>query len=106
MTLLESLVALVILGLSAVGFLEAFQTTSRSVREAEAWVQAVGHAEAMMEETKLAAGAADPTALPPGFSGATAVQPWAGAEGVELVTVTVTLPRGGTFTLQRLVRAR
>ena len=49
MTLLESLVALVIIGLTAVGFLELFQGTSRSSRDADAWLQAVAYAESAME---------------------------------------------------------
>jgi type II secretory pathway pseudopilin PulG len=103
-TLLESLVALVILGLTAVGFLEAFQATSRSAREASAWVQAVGYAEASMEQSKLGT-AADPFAdsLVSGFSRDIEVRPWPGSRGVEQITVTVSLPRGGVFMLHRLV---
>jgi type II secretory pathway pseudopilin PulG len=108
MTLLEALVALVILGLSAVGFLEAFQGTSRATRDAETWVQAVGYAEAAMERTKLgggAAGAPFPDALPPGFARRVDVRPWPGAAGVAEVTVTIALPGGGAFVLHRLVRS-
>ncbi|MSR22510.1 MAG: type II secretion system protein [Gemmatimonadetes bacterium] len=107
MTLLESLVALVIIGLTAVGFLEAFQTTSRSTRDAEVWVQAVGYAEASMEETKLGTFLRDPTALdalPASFTDDIVVEPWAGARSITQITVTVTLPGGGTFALHRLVR--
>ena len=108
MTLLESLVALVIMGLTAVGFLDVFRTTSRSTRDAEVWVQAVGYAEASMEETKLGTFAVDPTVLDArsgGFARDVVVEPWPGQDGVALVTVTVTLPGGGTFVLHRLVRA-
>ena len=107
MTLLEPLVALVILGLSATGFLQAFQGASRSILAAEDWLHAVGYAEAGMEETKLGGGAGAtpfPRPVPRGFSRTVSVQPWEGAPGVELVTVTVTLPGGGTFSLQRLAR--
>jgi type II secretory pathway pseudopilin PulG len=97
-TLLETLVALVILGLAGVGFLEAFQATSRSSADAAAWVEAVGAAEAAMEETKLG--------TPPMSDARVDVRPWPGAAGVELVTVTVALPDGGSFVLRRLVRTR
>ncbi|MBM4184964.1 MAG: type II secretion system protein [Gemmatimonadetes bacterium] len=108
MTLLETLVALVILGLTAVGFLSAFQATSRSIREAETWVQAVGYAEASMEQSKLASGSdarALREVLPQGFAREVGVRPWPSSPGLEQVTVTVTLPGGGTFQLHRLVRA-
>lgn len=104
MTLLEALVALVVLGLSAAGFLDAFQGTSRSMRDAEAWVRAVGYAEAGMERTKLGAPAED--SLPPGFGREVRVEPWLDATGVRRVTVRVTFPGGGAFVLERLERAR
>ena len=97
MTLLETLVALVILGLAGVGFLQAFQTTARSSADAQEWVRAVAAAEAAMEETKLGA--------TPSGGAAVAVQPWAGAPDLDLVTVTVPLPDGGSFVLRRLARA-
>jgi type II secretory pathway pseudopilin PulG len=109
MTLLEALVALVILGLVAVGSLEAFQGTSRSTRDAEAWAHAIGYAEATMEQTKLGTGPGERAvrgALPPGFARDIKVQRWPGARGVDLVTVTVSLPGGGTFELHRLVRSQ
>lgn len=105
MTLLESLVALVVLGLAAVGFLEAFHTASRSTLDAAVWVQAVGYAEAAMEEAKLGTGAADRSltdALPPGFALEIEVRPWLGTEAIERITVTVALPGGGAFVLHRL----
>jgi hypothetical protein len=107
-TLLEPLVALVILGLAAVGFLESFQATSRATRDAEEWIQAVSYAEASMEQTKLGAGADDrtfPISLPPGFAHDVGVEPMPGIHGVETVTVRIMLPRGGAFVLHRVVRA-
>jgi type II secretory pathway pseudopilin PulG len=95
-SLLETLVALVILGLAGVGFLGAFQGTSRASRDAEAWVDAVAAAEAAMEQTKLG--------VAPTEGARVDVQPWAGSAGVELVTVTVALPGGGAFVLRRLAR--
>jgi len=106
-TLFESLVALVILGLTAAGFLGALHATSRSTRSAAEWVQAVGQAEAAMEQTKLGPAddppAADP--LPPGVAPAVELRPWPGLRGVQQVTVTVTLPGGGAFVLHRLARS-
>jgi type II secretory pathway pseudopilin PulG len=106
-TLLESLVALVILGLTAVAFLGVFQSTTRATRNASEWVQAVSYAEASMEQTKLGTVATDPAlpdTLAAGFRRGVEVQPWRGAPGVAQVTVTVALPDGGAFVLHRLVR--
>jgi type II secretory pathway pseudopilin PulG len=96
-SLLETMVAIVILGLVGVGFLQTFQATSRSTRDAEAWVRAVSAAEAAMEETKLG--------VAPAAGAAVEVRPWPGAPGVDVVTVTVALPDGGSFVLQRLARS-
>ena len=53
------------------------------------------------------AGAAAVAALSPPTSDARVeVRPWPGAPDVDLVTVTVALPDGGSFVLQRLVRVR
>jgi Tfp pilus assembly protein PilV len=107
MTLFEALVALVILGLAAVGALEAIHTSSRTTRDAAVWVQAVGYAESTMEQTKLGNGvaeiAADPT-LPGGFSRRVTVQPW--VRGIDRVSVSIGLPGGGAFVLDRLVRTQ
>ena len=107
MTLLESLVALVILGLAAVAFLGALHVTSRSTRDMEVWQQAVGYGEATMELTKLGAGAAtaELDVQPAGFAREVGVTPWSGGRGLEDLTVTVALPDGGHFVLHRLVRA-
>ena len=105
MSLLEAIVALVILGLAAVGLLEAFQTTSRATRNAEAWAQAVGYAESAMELTKIDA---EPLAdsLPNGFTRTVRVEPWPNAPALARVTVTITMPAQGRFTLERLVRVQ
>ena len=107
MTLFETLVALIVLGLTAVGFLDLFQGTARSTRNAAEWVQAVGYAEAAMEQTKLGsteAGLPLADTVATGFARAIEVAPWPARSGFARVTVTVTLPGGGTFTLQRLMR--
>ena len=106
MTLLEVLVALVILGLTSLGFLGGFQSSARSTRDAEEWVSAVDYAEAAMEETKLGGEDVNGTALPDGFSQRVVVEPWGAVPGVDRLTVTVTMPRGGSFVLQRLARSR
>jgi type II secretory pathway pseudopilin PulG len=99
-TLLEALVALVIMGLAAVGFLDAFQGASRSARDAEAWAQAVSHAEAGMELTVLGVDARADSL--PGLGRRIEARAWRG--DVDEVTVTVTMPRGGRYVLRRLVR--
>jgi type II secretory pathway pseudopilin PulG len=106
-TLLETLVAIVILGLAAVGFLGAFQASSQATRNSEAWVNAVAHAETAMEETKLGDIYSQPGTepLPGGYRREVSVQPWTGSESVQLVTVTIMLPGGGVFVLRRLARA-
>jgi type II secretory pathway pseudopilin PulG len=107
-TLLESLVALVILGTAAAAFLGALHASSRSTHDVEVWLQAVGYAESTMELTKLGAGASLPglDAQPPGFAREVSVRPWAGGRGLDQVTVTVAMPGGGEFVLHRLVRAK
>ena len=97
MTLLETLVALVILGLAGVGFLEGFQTNTRAARDQLEWMHAVGEGEAAMEEVKLAE-------IPSNAD--VRSEPWGGIPGLELVTVTVPLRGGGSFVLRRLERAR
>ena len=107
MTLLESIIALVILGLAAVGALELLGGASRTTREAEAWARAVAYAEAGVEAAKL--GTAGVSTLgredapAPGYTRRIDVRPW----GPRLadVTVTVTLPAGRAFVVHRLVPA-
>lgn len=98
------MVALVILGLVVLGFLDLFAGTSRVTRNLERWSQAVAYAEDAMELVKM-----DPTAawtrpreaLDGGFQRHLETQPW--RDGVRLVTVVVSLPEGGQFSLRRLV---
>lgn len=104
MTLLESVVALVILGLSAVGFLEVFQGASRSTTDAQAWVTAVSYAEEGVEAAKIGGAAlvaSERAAAPAGMSRRIELQPWRGR--VADVVVTITLPGGQRFALHRLV---
>jgi prepilin-type N-terminal cleavage/methylation domain-containing protein len=106
-TLLEAMVALVILGLVVLGYMELFGTTVRTSGAAEAWSQAVAYAEDGMERLKLEPGEAagrGGEALPGGFERRVHAQPW--QNGLQHVTVVVTLPGGGEFTLSRLVESR
>lgn len=106
LTLLETMVALVILGLVVLGYLEIFGATARVTRGAETWTRAVTYAEQGMELAKLDPRSAivrDRETLDNGFQRWVEMRPW--GTGVQLVTVTVALPRGGQFKLQRLVEA-
>lgn len=109
MTLLEALVALVVLGLTASGFLGAFREGGRSAQQAAEWSAAVAAAEATMEGALLDApplGDASPAAdAMARFRPSVVVRPWPGAaRGLDEVAATVTLSNGATFTLHRLVR--
>lgn len=101
MTLLEALVALLILGLTATGFLEGFRAGSRTARDAADWSAAVAAAEATLEGALLQAPPPDSLAR---WQPRVATQPWEGAPRVDVVSATVTLPNGAEFTLRRLVR--
>ena len=103
MTLLEALVALVILGASAAGFLGVFQNGARSMQSAAEWNRATEAAEAALEESVRAtlAGANDPLQV----DGARVdVLQW--SANVDDVVVRVSLPDGRTMTVHRLVRRR
>ena len=107
LTLLETMVALVILGLVVLGFLAVFQGSARLAADSETWSQAVTYAADAMEAVKIdaaRAGAGAREALPGGFERRIESQAW--REGVRLVTVSVLLPGGGRVTLHRLVEAR
>jgi len=99
MSLLESLVSLVILAITAVSFLGTFQQSSRAVRDAALWLRGTQLAEAAMEARKVGA------PVPPneaGFTTIVAEQPIA-AELVD-VAVTVVLPDGQRLVLHRVMR--
>jgi len=103
MTLLESLVALVIVGLFAVGILEALQVSGASARTSGDWATAVAYADATME-ARVAPTGSEPGPLPPppGFGAALTSRDW--SEGVAEFVVTVTMPNGSRFLLRRLAR--
>lgn len=100
--LLEVLVALIVLTLVGLAYLELFHASHRIVLDARAWSEAVEDAEDAIEEAKLGSLALDGrvTPLPGGFRRQMTWRPW--EDGLELVTVTIYLPTGGQFQLDRL----
>lgn len=107
MTLLEALVALVILGTVGVALLEVFASTARVATRAGEWSRAVAYAEEALENIKLDSlqlRTAGSEALPDGFTRRLDVRPWS-QPGFAMVTVEVTIPDGGTHTLTRLWRS-
>ncbi len=104
MTLLESVIALVILGLASIGFLELFQSTNRGTRNAQEWVTAVAYAEEGIEAVKAnAVDASVSNPVPAGFSRTIELKPW--RDGMTDVVVTVTMTGGARFVIHRLVAA-
>ena len=101
MTLLEALVALVILGASAAGFLGVFQNGARSVQSAESWNRASAIAAATLEDAVRAS--KEGAALnAPDAQARVEIQPWSAT--VDDIVVSVRLPDGRTMTVHRLVR--
>lgn len=104
LTLLEVMVALAILGLVGTGFLATFAGALRATAGARDWAQALVYAEEGQEAIKIGGpdrAAGTETSLGGGFFRQIVVRPW--SQGVERATVTVTLPDGGRFELDRLV---
>jgi prepilin-type N-terminal cleavage/methylation domain-containing protein len=105
LTLLEVLVALVILGLVGTGFLETFAGALRTTVRARDWAQALVYAEQGQEAIKSGAfEAGSDVPLGGGFSRHIALRRW--EAGVDRATVTVVLPDGTRFDLDRLVVAQ
>lgn len=106
-TLLEVMVALVILGLVVLGYLELFSGTLRLASDASEWTRAVAFAESTMEDMKIAPATAsaheDPDQPAEGYSRWVTRTDW--HDGTELVTVVVTMPRGGRLEISRAFRA-
>jgi type II secretory pathway pseudopilin PulG len=107
MTLLEGVVALVVLSLSALGFLDVFRAGASTASRAASTSQVVAAAEAGIEAASLGDAAQAQEALP-GLEGSMARQvaarPWGSAPGVTEVIVIVTPPGGAPFEVRRLVR--
>ncbi len=104
MTLLESIVALVILGLAAVGFLELFQRASVATRDTASWSHAVAVAELTMERAVLRTEASRDTVG--GLQRRVEIRPWTLGLREIVVTVDVPPPAGATVVLHRLVAAQ
>lgn len=102
MTLLEALAALIVLGTTAVGFLEVFHTTARVTRDASDVAQVAAYAESVMEATKLDGEDASRLEAPRGMVGRVETRPW--TAGVTEVVVVVTSARGQRLELRRLTR--
>ena len=108
MTLLEALVALVILATVAVGMLEVLAGSARVASSAEDWSRAVAYAEQRMETLKIDSAAhtgAAVESLEGGFTRRVEERPWS-EPGFVMVTVDVGLPGGGHHSLVRLRPAR
>ena len=105
LTLLETMVALVILGVVVIGFLEVFQGSTRLSRDSEAWATAVAYAEDGMEVAKLETQLrSSHDVLPGGFERSVETRVW--RDGIQLVTVRVAMPGGGRVSLDRLIETR
>ncbi len=105
LTLLETLIALVILGLVVVSGLELLAGTRRLSGQADAWARAVTYAEEGLDGVLAGPGALQGTqldTLPGGFRRRIGVRPWE-EPGVIRVDVIVTWPDDGRFELSRLV---
>jgi prepilin-type N-terminal cleavage/methylation domain-containing protein len=104
LALLEVMVALVILSMVAVGYLQLLHASHMLVARSRAQAQAVSYATAGMERAKLEPSKLDPKPtelLPGGFRREVAARHW--RPGFALLTVTVFLPEGARFELTRLV---
>jgi prepilin-type N-terminal cleavage/methylation domain-containing protein len=106
LALLEVMVALVILSLVVLGYLQLLRATHQAVAGSREWSDAAAHAADGMERAKLElprlpTGAAEP--LADGFERRVAAQSW--RPGLTLLTVTVKLPAGGQLEVHRLARA-
>jgi Tfp pilus assembly protein PilV len=98
------MVALVILGLVSLGYLELFGGAIRSSESADRWAQAVAYAEDGMEQVKLAPrGEWEPgyERLTGGFARRVERRTW--HDNLQLVSVIIALPGGGEFSLSRLM---
>ncbi|HYU37564.1 MAG TPA: type II secretion system protein [Gemmatimonadales bacterium] len=107
LTLLEVMVALVVLSLVALGYLQLLQGSHRLVSDAHEWSQAVEYAEDAIEGAQLRGPGLLETSgdtLPGGFRREITNQAW--QPGLTLVTVTVFLPSSGRFDLNSLTRDR
>jgi len=106
LVLLEVLVALVVLSLVGLGALQLIHQSHELVGNAREWSQAVAYAEDGMELAKLGAPPHGPPGdlLPAGFRRQLIRRALPSAGRFEQMTVTVFLPGGGRFDLDRLAK--
>lgn len=104
LTLLEVMVALIILALVGLSYLQLFHQSHRVVGDSRQWSQAIEYAEDAMERAKLEGAKAEPRVedLPGGFQRQVATQPW--RPGLAMIEVTVSLPGNARFDLRRLLQ--
>jgi prepilin-type N-terminal cleavage/methylation domain-containing protein len=102
LTLLEVLVALVVLTIVGVSYLQLFSESHHVVGVAQQWSNAVAYAQDAMEHTKLT-GKDLQGPLPGGFRRQISRRPF--DSGYTIVTITVTMPNGAQYQLNRLTRA-
>jgi prepilin-type N-terminal cleavage/methylation domain-containing protein len=104
LALLEVMVALVILGMVAIGYLQLLQVSRTLVQRSRVQARAVSYAAAGMERAKLELPNLEPKPtelLPDGFRRETTARRW--RPGLALLTVMVYQPGGARFDLVRLV---
>jgi len=107
LVLLEVMVALVVLSLVGLSALQLVHQSHELVGNARRWSDAVAFAEDGMEVAKLGGTSlhgAPGDLLPGGYRRQITRRPTGNAPGFERVTVTVFLPGGGRFDLDRLAR--
>jgi type II secretory pathway pseudopilin PulG len=104
MTLLEAMVALAILGLSAVGYLGVFQSATRQSEATAAWATAAATADAALQRGLAARDAGRPLPADAAPGATLTSQPWS-AHAEDLVAI-VRLPGGQVLRVHRLVRVR
>ena len=98
LTLLEVLVAMLILSIVVAGYLELFHGSHLLLARSRVWSQAVAYAADGMEQAKL--GETRAVSLAGGFRRQVRSAAW--ASGIQIITVTVILPDGSHFDLRRL----
>ena len=89
---------MLILSLVVAGYLELFHGSHLLLARSRVWSQAVAYAADGMEQAKLEE--IRPTSLPDGFRRHVTSATW--APGIQVITVTVTLPDGASFDVRRL----
>ena len=107
LTLLEVLVALVIVGLVGLTLLGLFGGTLRSAEGSRTWSQGLVYATERLEALKLSREpprSSPPERLAGGYRRWVEVRPWRGE--LVHVTVVVTFPSGGSVALDRLAALR